>query len=439
MSLNYGKKQMKLNNKKNIMNKNKKEVKTKNSKNINDNLNNFYGLSNNLKEKEMDKKNKEIEEEIKNKREKQLKQVEIFDNPRNKELLKLEIKVLKKLYGDLFIRIPNTFKENHLTFENFVYEFGKEINELFEFDKNNPSYDTLIKEVNILILKKYPISPDLTKFNRKELKKYFYDLGINDDWSLIQRYKGEMDKIEEKERLLKIANSMKEYYKALDDQIEQKKNLEKIEEEKRDEEKNKKKIEIEKMRIMNQKKIEQLKQNEKLMEMMDKKKFDQMNENEKIKQNYLRYLEEENKNIDENNYNLIKFKLDNAMAIQTKQMDNYNQKYNYQPKIVLNTGYNLSDDQISSMVNQIMLKKKQENKYKFLNFENEDNMIELNEKEKGSLLNDNKYEEFNNKDINNINGINLDIEKKVNKILQKYNQKENLLNNYLNFLKNIKN
>ncbi len=423
MSLNYGKKQMKLNNKKNIMNKNKKEVKTKNSKNINDNLNNFYGLSNNLKEKEMDKKNKEIEEEIKNKREKQLKQVEIFDNPRNKELLKLEIKVLKKLYGDLFIRIPNTFKENHLTFENFVYEFGKEINELFEFDKNNPSYDTLIKEVNILILKKYPISPDLTKFNRKELKKYFYDLGINDDWSLIQRYKGEMDKIEEKERLLKIANSMKEYYKALDDQIEQKKNLEKIEEEKRDEEKNKKKIEIEKMRIMNQKKIEQLKQNEKLMEMMDKKKFEQMNENEKIKQNYLRYLEEENKNIDENNYNLIKFKLDNAMAIQTKQMDNYNQKYNYQPKIVLNTGYNLSDDQISSMVNQIMLKKKQENKYKFLNFENEDNMIELNEKEKGSLLNDNKYEEFNNKDINNINGINLDIEKKVNKILQKYNQK----------------
>ena len=423
MSLNYGKKQMKLNNKKNIMNKNKKEVKTKNSKNINDNLNNFYGLSNNLKEKEMDKKNKEIEEEIKNKREKQLKQVEVFDNPRNKELLKLEIKVLKKLYGDLFIRIPNTFKENHLTFENFVYEFGKEINELFEFDKNNPSYDTLIKEVNILILKKYPISPDLTKFNRKELKKYFYDLGINDDWSLIQRYKGEMDKIEEKERLLKIANSMKEYYKALDDQIEQKKNLEKIEEEKRDEEKNKKKIEIEKMRIMNQKKIEQLKQNEKLMEMMDKKKFEQMNENEKIKQNYLRYLEEENKNIDENNYNLIKFKLDNAMAIQTKQMDNYNQKYNYQPKIVLNTGYNLSDDQISSMVNQIMLKKKQENKYKFLNFENEDNMIELNEKEKGSLLNDNKYEEFNNKDINNINGINLDIEKKVNKILQKYNQK----------------
>ena len=423
MSLNYGKKQMKLNNKKNIMNKNKKEVKTKNSKNINDNLNNLYGLSNNLKEKEMDKKNKEIEEEIKNKREKQLKQVEIFDNPRNKELLKLEIKVLKKLYGDLFIRIPNTFKENHLTFENFVYEFGKEINELFEFDKNNPSYDTLIKEVNILILKKYPISPDLTKFNRKELKKYFYDLGINDDWSLIQRYKGEMDKIEEKERLLKIANSMKEYYKALDDQIEQKKNLEKIEEEKRDEEKNKKKIEIEKMRIMNQKKIEQLKQNEKLMEMMDKKKFEQMNENEKIKQNYLRYLEEENKNIDENNYNLIKFKLDNAMAIQTKQMDNYNQKYNYQPKIVLNTGYNLSDDQISSMVNQIMLKKKQENKYKFLNFENEDNMIELNEKEKGSLLNDNKYEEFNNKDINNINGINLDIEKKVNKILQKYNQK----------------
>ena len=67
-------------------------------------------------------------------------------------------------------------------------------------------------------------------------------------------------------------------------------------------------------------------------------------------------MEEENKNINENNYNLIKFKLDNAMAIQTRQMDNYNTKFLYQPKLVLNTGYSISDDQISKMVDQIMLK-----------------------------------------------------------------------------------
>ena len=424
MNLNYGKKKIKSNNKNKKNKLNKNEVKTKNINKINDkdNPNNYFEVINKTKEEESDKKIKEIEKEIKNKREQQMKEIEIFENPKNKELLKLEIKVLRKIYGDLFIRIPNTFKQNNLTFENFVYEFGEEIHELFEFDKHNPSYDNLLKEVNILIIKKYPITPDLTKFNRKELKKYFYDLGINDDWALIERYKSEMDKIEEKERLVKIANSMKEYYKALNDQIEQKKNMEKNEEEKKDEEKNKKKKELEKIRIMNEKKIRQLKENEKLMEMMDKEKIKNINENEKIKQNYLNFLEEENKNLNENNYNLIKFKLDNAMAIQTKQMDNYNQKYNYQPKLVANNGYNLSDDQITSLVNRIMLKKKEENKYNFINIENEENNVELNEKKIDNIMNNNKNIEPN-MDIKNIDGINIEIENKVNKILQKYKKK----------------
>ena len=424
MNLNYGKKKIKSNNKNKKNKLNKNEVKTKNIKKINDkdNQNNYFEVINKTKEEESDKKIKEIEKEIKNKREQQMKQIEIFENPKNKELLKLEIKVLRKIYGDLFIRIPNTFKQNNLTFENFVYEFGEEIHQLFEFDKHNPSYDNLLKEVNILIIKKYPITPDLTKFNRKELKKYFYDLGINDDWALIERYKSEMDKIEERERLVKIANSMKEYYKALNDQIEQKKNLEKNEEEKKDEENNKKKKELEKIRIMNEKKISQLKENEKLMEMMDKEKIKEINENEKIKQNYLNFLEEENKNLNENNYNLIKFKLDNAMAIQTKQLDNYNKKYNYQPKLVSNNGYNLSDEQITSLVNHIMLKKKEENRYNFVNVENEENNAELNEKEIKNIMNDNKNIE-SNMDIKNIDGINLEIENKVNKILQKYKKK----------------
>ena len=407
---------MKKDNKRNnIKKKNDKKEKEKDINAPND----YYSVVNNIKEEENDKKIKEIEEEIKNRRkEKELKQMKIFENPKNKELLKLEIKVLRKLYGDLFIRLPNTFKQNHLTFENFVYEFGSEIHELFEFDKANPSYDNLIREVNILILRKYPISPDLTKFNRNELKKYFYDLGVNDDWALIQKYKAEMDKQEEKERIVKIAESMKDYYNALNEQIEQKKILEKMEEDKKDEKKSKKRKELEKIKLMNQKKIEQLKQNEKLLEMLDKEKFEQINENEKIKQNYIKFLEEENKKMDENNYNLIKFKLDNAMAIQTKQMDNYNQKYLYKPKIVLNSGHNVSDDQISSMVDQIMLKKKQENKYSFLDFENlekEENNNNFDE------INDNKKDKIN--DYKNINGIDLEIENKVNKLLEKYKNK----------------
>ena len=155
--------------------------------------------------------------------------------------------------------------------------------------------------------------------------------------------------------------------------------------------------------------------------MLNKEKIEQINENEKIKQYYLKNLEEENKNINENNYNLIKFKLDNAMAIQTRQMDNYNQKFEYQPKIVLNTGYSIPDDQISAMVDQIMLKKKQQNKYNFLNIDNElnednenDNNYELNKN--NNIIIDNN-EELS--DVKNIEGINLEIENKVNKILAK--------------------
>ena len=410
------------NKKKNI--NSKKNIKKEQIKNSNNYINN----NNKEEEEENDKRVKEIEEEIKRKRKEKMKKMQLIENSRNKELLKLEIKVLRKLYGDLFIRVPNTFKENNLTFENFVFEFGEEIHKLFEFDKHNPSYDNLIREVNLLVLEKYPITPDLTKFNRKELKKYFYDLGINDDWSLIQRYKGEMDKIEEKERLMKIAQSMKDYYKELDNQIEQKKNIEKLEEMKKEEEKNKKKQELEKIKLKNQKKIEQLQKNEKLIEMLDKEKFEQINENEKLKQYYLKSLEEENKNLDETNTDLIKFKLDNAMAIQTKQMDNYNQKFLYQPKVILNSGYSIPDDKISFMVDQIMLKKKQENKYNFVNIddilkEENENNIQSNINENNIKLEDDIYDKKLNIDIKNINGIDHDIEKKVNKILAKQKYK----------------
>ena len=280
---------------KNTKKSNKKEI-TKKNKNINknnsnnntikeiNNTNYYYDSINNEKEEEENNRRvNEIEEEIKLKREEEKrKKIELLNNPKNNELLKLEIKVLRKLYGDLFIRIPNTFKQNNLTFENFVYEFGQEIHELFEFDKSNPSYDNLLRDVNILVIQKYPISPDLTKFNRKELKKYFYDLGINDDWALVERYKSEMDKKEEKERLMKIADSMKDYYKMLTDQIEEKKNLEKKEEEKKEEEKRKKKEEFEKIKIMNQKKKrEKFKKKKK----KKKKKNEQIKKKRKINRN----------------------------------------------------------------------------------------------------------------------------------------------------------
>ena len=354
---------------------------------------------------ENDKRIKEIELEIKKKREERQKKMELIQNSRNKELLKLEIKLLRKLYGDLFISLPNTFKQNDLSFENFVYEFGEKIYSLFNLEQNNKnnSYDNLLKEVNILILKKYPISPDLTKFNKKELKKYFYELGINDEWSLLQKYQQEMDKIEEKNRLIKIAQSMKDYYNDLDKQIENKKII--IEKEKEKKEK-KNKIDLQKMKIINKQKIEKLKKNEKMMELIDKNIIEQINENDKLKKYYLQNLENENDNINENNYHLIKFKLDNAINIQTKQMQNYNQKFfDYSKNNIINTGYSIPDEQISSMVDQIINKKK-----KKINIEN----ILENEKE------DIKYD---NKINYKIEGIDYEIEKNVNKILAEQNLK----------------
>jgi len=349
---------------------------------------------------------KEINDDYLKKEEERHKRFELIQNSRNKELIKLEIKLLRKLYIDLFISLPNTFKENNLSFENFVFQFGQKIHEICELDQNyeNNSYDNLLKEVNLLILRKYPLYPDLTKFNKRELKKYFYDLGMNEDWTLIQRYQQEMDKLEERQRLKKIAQSMKDYYNDLNKQIETKKIIKENEEKKKKKDKNK--IDLNKMRLINKQKIKKLKENEKMIKMLDEEKIKQINENDKMKQYYLDNLEEENYNLNEDNYNLIKYKLDNAINIQTKQMQNYNQKFFDLSKInSINTGYSIPDEQLSFMVDQIMNKKNQ-----------------------GSLIDNIIKDKKNNDEIkiqnDKIEGIDYDIEKKVNKILSEQRLKK---------------
>ena len=123
------------------------------------------------------------------------------------------------------------------------------------------------------------------------------------------------------------------------------------------------------MKLINKKKIEKLKENEKMMQMLDKKRIEQINENEKLKKYYLQNLEEENNNLNENNLHLIKFKLNNAINIQTKQMQNYNQQNNK-----INTGFSIPDEQISSMVDEIMKKKKEKNINNIIEMEKKENM-----------------------------------------------------------------
>jgi hypothetical protein len=156
----------------------------------------------------------------------------------------------------------------------------------------------------------------------------------------------------------------------------------------------------------NKEQIKKLKENEKMIKMLDEEKIKQINENDKMKQYYLDNLEEENYNLNEDNYNLIKYKLDNAINIQTKQMQNYNQKFFDLSKInSINTGYSIPDEQLSFMVDQIMNKKNQ-----------------------GSLIDNIIKDKKNNDEIkiqnDKIEGIDYDIEKKVNKILSEQRLKK---------------
>ena len=256
------------------------------------------------------------------------------------------------------------------------------------------------------------MSPDLVKFNKNELKKYFYELGMDDEWSLINKYQQEMDKNEEKQRLIKIAQSMQDYYNELNKQIETKKILEKNseEEKKKNIEKKKRLMEFQKMRLMNKQKIEKLKENEKMMELLDKKKIEQINEKEKMKKYYLENLEEENENLNEDNYHIIKYKLDNVINIQTKQMQDYNNNFSNNSKIKeINTGYEIQDEQLDNMVDQIINKKKQENVLINIINNYEDSEIDMN----NGLKNEDKIE-----------GIDYEIEKKVNQILSEQRLKK---------------
>ena len=94
-------------------------------------------------------------------------------------------------------------------------------------------------------------------------------------------------------------------------------------------------------------------------------------------------------------------------------MQNYNQKFlNYSENNGINTGYSIPDEQISSMVDQIINKKKEK-----INFDN----LEIDNE---------KIDEDKNNNMNKVGGkfegINYEIEKKVNQILSEQRYKINI-------------
>ena len=139
-----------------------------------------------------------------------------FTSKQQSNLNNLEKKLLQKIYYDCFSLFPETFQSNNLTFENFIFQFSQEIHLLYNF--NSPSYNELLNKVNELIIKKFPSNSDLKNFSPLQLKKYFYNLKLNDDWNIINKYQNEIFKEEENKKLKEIANNMKKYFNDLKQQ-----------------------------------------------------------------------------------------------------------------------------------------------------------------------------------------------------------------------------
>ena len=342
-----------------------------------------------------------------------------FTENQQKTLKNLEKKLFQKLYYDLFTSLQETFKTHNLTFENFIFEFQSEIHSLFNFSSNE-SYLTLLEKVSEIVLKKYPLIPDLKNFSPLQKKKYYYDLKLNDDWAILNKYQNEMFKEEESQKLKEIANKMKNYYNDLKEQEINKKKFE----EEMNNKKNKIKKEIEneenekilKEKFKNNIKIKQLIANEKMMKNLNKKNIKKIIENEKLKDEFLNEIINDNNNLNKDNIDLVKNKIENAFNIQNKQLMNFDIKfdYNYNNNKNLSSNLNLNSDEISKIVDQIIKEKKNQNFNQILHNEIFDNDDDINNNNNLILnLND------NNNILNDENGIDLEMEKKVNEIMKK--------------------
>ncbi len=358
---------------------------------------------------------------------------------KEKEIIRtLEKKLFQKLYFDILSSIPNTFQENNLTFENFIYIFRTPILKICNFKSENQSYPIVLKKVSDLIIKRYSITPDLRNLNPRQMKKYLYDKNLNDDWTIVENYQIELYKEEEKKRLREIAENLNQYYDDLKQQEIDKLNYAKQLEEKRKklkEELNREEEEkIYREKVKNDLMIKQLLANEKLMTTMNKQKMKNIAINEKVKNEYLKEIIKENEKLNKDNKDIVKYKIDNIMKIQNKQFQNINKSDNTNLGNINENEFEFSSDEISKIVDRMMeesqLKKNNDliyNRLKDINSEIQSEQLdEIIQKEEFELSKKNNNEYIN---VSEIKGIEKEISQKVDEIMSK-NMK------YINLKKN---
>ena len=223
---------------------------------------------------------------------------------RSRELDNLNKNLMKKVYTDLYIRNIELYQEKDLTFENFVFHFYLDFEKQLDFE--NPDYNLLLERMDLIVKSKFNRENKLTSDkNKRELTQELNLLCQGDEWGLINRYRNALY-LEEEEKNKKLKGKKKvKYFNELDNQINSKKNyVDPIWKKKNevylfDEKENIKNLENQK--IQNQDKLISLRKN---------------NKNPKcITTNYLNYLEKENFNINNNNKDLITYKIDKLMEI----------------------------------------------------------------------------------------------------------------------------
>ena len=142
---------------------------------------------------------------------------------RRKELENLNKNLIKKLYADLFQMNADLYHEYDFTFETFLYDYYKEIENNLDFD--NPNYEQLLKKLDLKIKAKFNEENKLSyDLNGRQLKYELNKLNQDDDWALIFNYKKALFEEEEREKKAKKEQKTKEYFNDLDNQINIRKN-----------------------------------------------------------------------------------------------------------------------------------------------------------------------------------------------------------------------
>ena len=233
---------------------------------------------------------------------------------RAKDLENLNRNLMKKLYADLYVNNIDLYQEKNLTFENFLYHFYRDFESLLDFE--NPDYKLLLGRMDLIVKSKFDRENRLNSGkNKLEILKELNYLSKDDEWALIDKYRQAL--YEEEEAKLKKEKKInhKKYLNDLDNQINERKNyVDPIQKKKAEiylfkEREEKKKLEQKK--IENQEKLIALRKN--------------IINYKCILVEYLNKLEKDNFDINENNKDLICYKIDYLIGINNeKSMDNIN-------------------------------------------------------------------------------------------------------------------